>query len=77
MVENFGGDYRVMRFCFASSDPAKAFYDLHHTYSYRMFINFLEYLDAKSTIDFEANEASKRKIAQQQAEEQRKANKGG
>jgi len=76
MVEDFGGDYRVMRVCFANANPLDTFIDLHDKISYRMFIKFLEYLDAKQTLDFEANEASKRKAAQFAADEQRKANRG-
>jgi len=76
LIENFSGDYRVLRVCFATSDPLKTLDDLHHTYSYKRFIQFLEYADAKATIDEDAASKTRRKAEQAQAEAQKKQNKG-
>jgi len=51
MIEDFSGDYRVMRVMFATSDPINTLHNLKHVYSYKTFIEMYEYLDAKETID--------------------------
>lgn len=75
MVATFGGDYRVMRVCFANANPLQAFDDLHHKISVRQFLSFIEYLDAKQTLDDEIKIKASRKADQEAQEAQRKANK--
>jgi hypothetical protein len=61
MMKEFSGDFRVMRVIFASSDPIATLHHLHHTYSYKTFVDMYEYLEAKETLE----EDAKRKIAMQ------------
>lgn len=77
MVETFGGDYRVMRVCFANADPLQAFVDLHDKVSVRKFFDFLELLDARDTIQEDMGAKARRKAEQDAQEQQRKAGKSG
>lgn len=51
LAKEFSGDYRVMRVIFSTSDPLKTLVDLQTTISYRRFIEYVEMLDAKATLE--------------------------
>lgn len=43
-----------MRVAFSTSDPLRTLHDLKYNISYRTFIDYLEMLDAKTTIEEDA-----------------------
>jgi hypothetical protein len=51
LAKEFSGDYRVMRVIFSTSDPLKTLVDLQTTISYKRFIEYVEMLDAKVTLE--------------------------
>jgi len=67
LVENFSGDYRVLRVIFSTSDPLRTLEELHTTISYKRFMQYLEMLDVKATIDEDtrAKELKKAAVAAQ------------
>ncbi len=56
-----------MRVIFSTSDPLRTLIDLQTTISFKKFMQYLEMLDAKATIDEDTRnkEAEKAKKAQQ------------
>lgn len=76
LVKSFSGDYQVMRVCFANSDPLQTYVDLHDKISIKQFYDFVEMLDAKQTMEEDAQAKAKRKSEADAQEQQRKANKG-
>ena len=50
--EEFSGDYRIMRVVMSSSDPISTLHRIRTgQYSVRTFLDMLEMLDVKTTID--------------------------
>jgi hypothetical protein len=66
LAKEFSGDYRVMRVIFSTSDPLKTLVDLHTTISYKRFIEYVEMLDAKATLE----EDTRRREAEKQKRDQ-------
>lgn len=51
MLNEFKGDFRVMRVVFSSSDPMDTLHKIRtNQYSIITFLDMLEYLDVKDTI---------------------------
>lgn len=61
LTENFSGNYNIMRVIFSTSDPLKTLQDLKTKVSYKTFVEYLEYLDAKVTMEEEAIRIAKAK----------------
>ena len=60
MLEEFSGDFRIMRVVFASNDPIETLHNIKFKYSYRTFIDMYEMLEAKETLE----EDERRKLSQ-------------
>jgi hypothetical protein len=69
LAKEFSGDYRVMRVIFSTSDPLKTLVDLQTTISYRRFIEYVEMLDAKATLE---EETRRREVEKQKRQAQGK-----
>lgn len=63
LAKEFSGDYRVMRVIFSTSDPLKTLVDLQTTISYKRFLDYLEMLDAKATIEEDTRRREAEKAA--------------
>ena len=67
----FSGDYRIMRVCMSTSSPIDTLHKIRtHQYSIRTFLDMLEMLDVKITI--EESEV----VKQKQSLENNKRNNG-
>lgn len=59
----FKGDYRILRVCMSTDSPIETLHKIRtHQYSIRTFLDILEYLDVKHTV--EESEMIKRKAAE-------------
>lgn len=52
MIKEFSGDYRIMRVVLATSDPIQTLHRIRtKQYSIHTFLDMLEMLDAKATME--------------------------
>ena len=52
LEETFSGDYRVMRVCMSTASPIDTLHKIRtHQYSIRTFLDMLEMLDVKATVE--------------------------
>lgn len=68
LAKEFSGDYRVMRVIFSTSDPLKTMVDLRTTISYKQFIDYVEMLDAKATLEEDTRRREAEKVKKQQTQ---------
>lgn len=62
----------MLRAIFSTSDPMEALHNLKTKYSYKFLMEYLEYLDAKETMEESSVEVSG-KIAEQKKQQQSRA----
>lgn len=55
-----------MRVMFSTSDPLKTLVDLQTTISFKTFMDYLEYLDAKATLEEDTRRREMNKAKQEQ-----------
>lgn len=68
LAKEFSGDYRVMRVIFSTSDPLRTLLDLRTTISYKQFIDYVEMLDAKATLEEDTRRREVEKAKREQAQ---------
>lgn len=62
LKEDFSGDYRVLRVVLADSNPVEALHRIRTgQYSVRTFLDVLEMLDVRATLEEEEIKKAKRK----------------
>jgi len=57
-----------MRVIFSTSDPLKTMVDLRTTISYKQFIDYVEMLDAKATLEEDTRRREAEKVKKQQTQ---------
>lgn len=72
MEEKFSGDYRIMRVVMASNNPIDTLHKIQtNQYSISTFLDTLEMLDVKATVEDEQRKESEKEAKLQQQRDRR------